>query len=137
MDAKQFLAIQLEDAGYQLEKCYEGISDTAMNLKVCEVAMTPKEILIHLGDVYKAFLAIHAGEKYEWGSYQPKDVSWSEVAAMRKVAVTSALASDSEDGMKMANAYILGHDNYHVGQVCLARIQSEPGFDPYSIYPHE
>ena len=134
MDAKQFLAIQLDDAGYQLEKCFQGISEAAMNLKVCDAAMTPRDILVHLGDVYKAFLVIQAGEKYEWGSYQPSEVSWGEVSEMRKAAVSSALASEGDEALKMANAYVLAHDYYHVGQVCLARVQTEPDFDPYSIY---
>ena len=139
MDAKQFLAFQLDDAGYQLDKCFDGISEEALNLKVCTSAMTPKEICVHLGDVYSAFVKMQAGEKHEWGSFKLNDdtwpAAWLEVKSLRNSASAAAKNVEGDDGQKMVNAYILGHDYYHVGQICLARVQTEPDFDPYSIYP--
>lgn len=138
MDAKQFLAFQLEDAGFQLSKCFEGISEEAVELKINDVGMTATEICQHLGDAYQAFLMTLAGEKYEWGSYKLADASmpaaWGLVSALREQAVAATLASNSAEVWKMANAYILAHDYYHVGQICLARARTEPDFDPYCIY---
>lgn len=138
MDAKQFLSFQLEDAGYQLAKCYEGISDAVLDAKVAD-GMTPREAYEHLGDAYRAYVATLAGEKYEWGSFRCADRSWAgmwrEVSEARNQAVAAAMAAEGDDALKMANAYLLGHEYYHVGQVCLVRIANDPDFDPYSIYP--
>lgn len=138
MDAKEFLAFQLADAMYQLSKCYEGISDAALNLRISEGGRSPRQICEHLGEVYQAFLTTLEGKKHQWGSFSFADASWPSVyestMELRLKAVQAIETSNDEEVLKMANTYLLAHDYYHIGQICLARVQSEREFDPYAIY---
>jgi hypothetical protein len=57
--------------------------------------------------------------------------TWSE---QRAKAVDAALSQDEDKGLKNAYEYIIGHDNYHVGNLVASRLQVEPEWDSYAIY---
>lgn len=137
MTAQDLLKDQLDDAGYQLDKSLEGMSDHAMDQKATPTAMTPREQVAHLMEAYTAFNTSCEGGKHEWGSYQPSSMQMpalmEEFRSLRGKAVSKALEGD-EARMKEAHAFIVGHDYYHVGQLCQARLAADPQWDPYSIY---
>lgn len=137
MTAQDLFREQLDDAGYQLDKSLEGASDQTLDHRATPQSMTPREQVAHLMEAYTAFNEECAGRKYEWGSTQPSSMQMpqlmEEFRGARSKAVANALQGD-EDRMKSAHAFVLGHDYYHVGQICQARLATEPDWDPYAIY---
>jgi hypothetical protein len=138
MNAQKLFEDQLADAGYQLDKVLEDMTPACLDHKVTEGSMTPKEQIAHLMEAYHAFQENAAGRKYEWNTYRPASTDAvaliAEFKAKRAATVATALASDSDDKLITAHKYILGHDYYHVGQMCLARLATQPDWDPYAIY---
>jgi hypothetical protein len=135
MDAKELLLWQLDYVGGQLEKAVEGLSDPAWGHKAWPGAMSPQEILLHVCDSHRAYLSASAGEKYEFGSFTLEDPSPPAlIAALREARERSKARILETDDLKMATEYTLAHDAYHVGQLCAARLDIEPEWDPYSIY---
>jgi len=138
MTAQHLLADQLADAGYQLDKLLEGMPEAALDHKVTPGAMTPREQVAHLMEAYHAFLETTAGRKHEWGSYRPvaQDTSAliSEFKVKRAQAVAAALDPANEAKLHEAHEFLIGHDYYHVGQMCLARIATQPDWNCYAIY---
>jgi hypothetical protein len=138
MTATELLKDQLDDAGYQLTKVLEGMPEEALDKKLTPSSMSPREQVGHLCEAYEAFKVSAAGGKYEWGSYQPDNLETSllvkELEAQRAKAVSAALNNPSDSTLKHAHEYILGHDYYHVGQMCLARLAVQTDWDPYAIY---
>ncbi|OJU65479.1 MAG: hypothetical protein BGO01_16610 [Armatimonadetes bacterium 55-13] len=136
MTAKELLINQLEDAGYQLEKAYEGIDESTLDHRITKDAMTPRETLVHLSEAYYAVIEDAAGRQHEWGSYVAPDTSWPGLwkiaSELRSKAVETTLSSP--DGAMKAHAYIIAHDYYHVGQVCLARLGCNSEWNAYAIY---
>jgi uncharacterized damage-inducible protein DinB len=139
MDIKKIIAMCLENTGYQLEKCFEGMREDTLDLRICPTTRTPREHMIHLCDVYNGYLKAAAGEEYEWGSFEPSDTSFEglkkTLQQLRGQAVEQALKAKNEQAVADAFDYIQAHECYHIGQICLTRIQNEPDWDPYSIYP--
>lgn len=138
MTAHQLFEQQLADAGYQLDNVLKAMPEACMDHKVTEGSMTPKEQIAHLMEAYHAFQESAAGRKYEWNTFRPASTETAaliaEFKAKRAATVATALAGDSEDKLITAHKYILGHDYYHVGQICLARLATQPDWDPYAIY---
>lgn len=138
MTALTLFQAQLEDAGFQLSKVLEGMPETAMDLKATEGGMSPREQIAHLMEAYEAFLCQSAGRDYEWGTFKPSRSDSNglidEFQVQRGKAIAAALAKEDDASLLQANMYILGHDYYHVGQLCLARLAAQPDWNPYSIY---
>lgn len=138
MTAHKLLEDQLQDAGYQLDKILEDMPAKTMDHKVTPGSMTPKEQVAHLMEAYEAFIETAAGRKYEWGSFHPASTEVSalmaEFKAKRAQAVAAALSTEDESMVIHAHKFITGHDYYHVGQMCLARLATQPDWDPYAIY---
>jgi hypothetical protein len=138
MTAHELLESQLADAGFQLDKTLEGMSDATLDHKVTPGAMTPREQVAHLMEAYHAFLETTAGRKHEWGSYHPaaQDAGGliAEFKAKRAQAVAAALDPAHEAKLHEAHEFLIGHDYYHVGQMCLARIATQPDWNSYAIY---
>jgi len=137
MTDKELLRHQIDDAGYQLTKVFEGIEETSLDSRVTEKAMTPREVVAHLAEAYQATIAAAAGKEHQWGSYAPADSSWpavwNEMMGLRERAAEAILESGKvTDG----NAFIVAHDYYHVGQICSLRLIKDPEWDAYSIYKH-
>ncbi len=138
MDAMEFTKSQVDLAGYKLEKAYEGASEQVIDLKICSEAMSPREIAAHLAECYQCVITEAPGGKFEWNSFSPSTTDWpalfDEMMALRELAVNACLKEGGESGAERAANYIVDHDNYHVGQLCLARLQANPDWDPLSIY---
>lgn len=138
MTAADLLKDQLDDAGYQLTKVLEDMPEEALDKKLTPDCMSPREQVAHLCEAYEAFRINSAGGKYEWGTYKldsPDTASlMKEFQSQRQGVVDQALKNPSEETIKHAHAYILGHDFYHVGQMCQARLAVQPDWNPYAIY---
>lgn len=138
MTGKSLLEHEMTQSGNQLSACLNGMSEAAMDMPCSPVGMTPRAILEHLCEAYEAFILSCKGGTYNWGSFAIPDKSTENVKAvfteLRNRAVTSALESDDETNQKHAYDYIVAHDNYHVAQLVLSRLQVEPEWDSYSIY---
>jgi hypothetical protein len=137
MTAIELLRYEMDHVGKQIDICLDGMSEAAFSTKCAPNGMTPAQVVEHLADAYEAYLVTVRGEKYEFGSFviEPKTPenlrrSW---ANQRAKAVAVAMAGDDK-GMTEAYDYIVGHDNYHVGQLVLSRLQAEPEWDSYAIY---
>jgi hypothetical protein len=138
MTAHDLLKDQLDDAGYQLSKVLEGIPEEAMEFRATPGSMNAREQIPHLMEAYQAYIDQCAGRKYEWGTLRPKSTETKalidEFAGQRSKAVDTALSTDSEEAIKGAHMYVLGHDYYHVGQLCQARLAVQPDWNSYAIY---
>jgi hypothetical protein len=138
MTPKELIQYQMDDAGFQLSKVLEGLTEEQMDAKVCGSTMSPRETMAHLCDCYQAVITETAGGKHEWGSLQIADSSSDALTAflwdMRKRAVEAVMASDDDKWLRGAYGYICAHDCYHVGQLATLRVERTPGWDPYSIY---
>jgi hypothetical protein len=138
MTAAELLKDQLDDSGFQLSKVLEGMSEKCLDHKITTEAMTPREQVAHLCEAYEAFRVNSAGGKYEWGSYvapsQDMAALKTEFEKKRGEAVAQAENNPTPETMKSACDFIVGHDFYHVGQMCLARLAIEPEWNCYSIY---
>jgi|SRR5579862_9266229 len=136
MTANQLLDYQISQSGRQVEACLSGMTSEAFESKTN--GMSPQEILIHLSEAYQAFLTVAKGEKHNWGSFVVADRSMSAVLDifrnLRQEAAELAASTGEEAVIKEGYDYVVAHDNYHVGQLVLSRLQSEPGWDAYSIY---
>jgi len=136
MTDKELLSQQIDDAGYQLEKVFEGIEDASLDFRLTEHAMTPRELLSHLSECYVATVAAAEGKEHAWGTYTAPDTSWPAIwnntKDLRAKATTAALGA--EDFAMKASGLMVGHDYYHVGQMCAIRLVKDPSWDAYSIY---
>jgi uncharacterized damage-inducible protein DinB len=138
MTAADLIKYELDSVGYQLTQVFAGIPEAAHNARACGTGMTSREMLEHLCEVYQAMLTESGGGKHEWGSYSIEDKSWPSLMAtmerLRGEAVAAALASSDETRLKSAAQYLVLHDAYHVGQMSLVRMESDPSWNPYCIY---
>ena len=136
MTDKELLRHQIDDAGYQLSKVFEGIEETSLDFRLTEKAMTPREILAHLSECYLATVEMAAGREHSWGSYTAPDSSWpalwNNTKELRDKAAEAALGAD--DFVLKGNSFIVAHDYYHVGQMCAVRLVRDANWDAYSIY---
>jgi hypothetical protein len=135
MTAKELLQIQFDDAGYMLDKAFDGI-DESLDAKLTEQSMSPRELAAHLAECYTAILSETKGEKHQWGSYKPQSSEWpalwNEVKDLRARATEAAV--NKEGWEAHANGFGPAHDYYHVGQLVALRLTKDPEWDPLSIY---
>ena len=138
MDTRELLQYELDKVGKQIDRCLDGLTEAGYDTKCAVKGMTPREMLVHLAEVYEAFMASMRGETYEWGSYKLEDTSTQNVRRVfskgRSKAVEIALASLEDKVIKGTYDYLVGHDNYHVGQLVLSRMQVDAEWDPEAIY---
>jgi len=138
MTARELLETTLNTAGFQITRIFEGLPSESWNLLVTPEGMTPTGIAQHLCECYHAFSEIADGRKHEWGSYKvgsdkPEDLI-EAMKTKRGAAVSAALNSTDEKVVKESVEYLALHDAYHVGQLSLLRLRTEPDWDPYSLY---
>ncbi|MDQ2987018.1 MAG: DinB family protein [Armatimonadota bacterium] len=140
MTAQELLRFQLDDLGFQLQACLEPMTEAQLDTRPAQQGGTPRETVEHLCEAYMAFLAGVDGEKWSWGTFSIEDKSKGNLLAtfseIRGRAVAAVCASDDEKCLKEAHAYIVAHDAYHVGQLCLVLMTTDPDWDAYSIYNH-
>lgn len=140
MTANELLKKQIEDVSYQLSKVLEGVDESALDFKIGPTAMTIREIVEHLCEVYTAVETESKGASHEWGSFSIEDKSWSNLTvhfqALRAKALEIVEAAEDEKAILNASAFVVAHDYYHVGQIATLRLATDPAWDPYSIYNH-
>lgn len=138
MTEKELLRHQIDDAGYQLDKVFEGIEEASLDYRLTEHAMTPREIAAHLCECYVATSAAAAGTEHSWGTYTAPDTSWpalwNTTKSLRAEATETAL--NTADFATKVHSFVIAHDYYHVGQMCAVRLVRDPEWDAYSIYSH-
>lgn len=135
MTTQELLQLQFDDAGYQLDKVFEGL-DASLDFRLTEKSMTPRETAAHLGECYVAMVKESNGEKHEWGTYEAPTTEWPAVwNDMKDLRAKATAAVNSKPGLESsASSYIIAHDYYHVGQMVATRMARDPEWDPYSIY---
>lgn len=136
MNANDLLRLQIEDAGYQLDKALTGLPEELTSFRF-ENGMTPFEQVTHLTEAYVALEKMLAGAEHEWGSYTLEGKSWPEALETMKTqrATTSEkVLKGDDDAIKKGTDFIVGHDYYHVGQLAAIRVAKDPAWDPMSIY---
>lgn len=140
MTAVELTRYQLNDSGFQLEKCLEKLSDEQLDTKAAPQGMTARDMVEHLCEAYQAYVASAEGKEHQWGAFSIDDKSKENLLKTfreeRAKAVQTALTHTEEKNLKNAYAYLTAHDAYHVGQLCLVNLATNPGWDPYSIYNH-
>ena len=137
MTASEFLQHELADLDFMLDKVYEGIDEQALDLKMTSQAMTAREIAVHLAECYLAAHEVANGRKYPWGTYKAETTAWPALfqeMKTRRAAAVEACKSDSDEVLKAGYAYIVGHDSYHVGQLCLIRLEADATWNAHCIY---
>jgi hypothetical protein len=132
------LKTTLDAAGMQVEKVLDGMPETSMDARLTAEGMTPRQILQHLTECYVAFKAEASGGSHEWGTYASADQStvalFSDWKRLRSEAADLALGSADPKLQEKAMDFMALHDAYHVGQLCLIRLQAQPDWNIYSIY---
>ncbi len=120
-----------------LEKTFEGLTEAEADHRFGHL-MSPRQHATHLSEAYVAAVKHAKGEKHDWGSYQPAGSTWDAVLqdwrTRRAEAVEALLGAGDDESLKSASDYIVGHDHYHVGQMCSVRLNLNPQWNAYSIY---
>jgi len=140
MTANELLNKQLKDVSFQLEKVLSGVTEDALDFKIAPSAMTIRQLVEHLCEVYTALEAESRGASHSWGTFRVEDKSWSNLTtqftSLRSKAIEIASAAEDDKALLSASAYIVAHDFYHVGQIATLRLATDSTWDPYSIYNH-
>lgn len=137
MTAKELIKSIVDNAGFQLAQCVEGVDEAHADLKLHADSMSFRVTFAHLIECCHAALEHAEGRDYEWGTFKPQSAALAplveEWRAIRARA-TEVLVSDDEKLIKLAADYIGGHDYYHVGQLVTLRLSFEPTWNSYAIY---
>ena len=125
---------------YQLDKVLTGVSDADLDFKIAPTAMSIREIVEHLCEVYTAVETMSKGGEHAWGTFSIEDKSWANLTAqyksLRAKALAIAHAASDDKAINSASDFLVGHDYYHIGQLASLRLATDSTWDPYSIYNH-
>ncbi len=130
MTARQLLEFELDQVAKQIEVVLSDLPDERYDVKCSPVGMSPREILAHLCEACDAFVCYAKGEKYTWGSLV---VETPNLATWRRYR-EAAVAAVTDENLKLAYDFLVGHENYHVGQLAQVRLQIQPEWDTNEIY---
>lgn len=137
MNASELLRHQIDDIGFQLSQCYAGWSQDRLDEALIEGGLSGRATLEHLTECYVAASQEAAGNKHAWGTYKFPDPAWEPALAewkSRRDAAAVLVCADDEACLKRGHAYIVGHDAYHVGQLCQLRMKLDPEWNANAIY---
>ncbi|MCC6686573.1 MAG: DinB family protein [Fimbriimonadaceae bacterium] len=139
MSAPEFLISGLNAAAKQINAVFSNIAADHWDRRATSEAMTPLESIRHLAHCYTAFMSEARGQSWDWrapfdlGVTEPEDIL-AKANELRAQAVDMVKSSTDETIYEKAINYILLHDAYHVGQMALFRMQTDPTWDPHSLY---
>ena len=140
MTAIELLTYQLDDVGFQISKVLEGVKESDLDFKPVPTAMSIREQIEHLCEVYTAVEEESRGVEHAWGQFSVADKSWGNLtvvfASLRAKAVEVVSVPKDEKAYIAASGFMVGHEYYHIGQLASLRIATDPSWDPYSIYRH-
>lgn len=138
MDAKELAEQAIKNSGRQIEKVYEGLPEADYDKKLCESAMTPRQMLEHFCECYHNSVPYADGIQPDWGNYTVEDKStenlWKVYHETRQAAAEKALTLDGPKLAEIALGFITLHDTYHVGQLCQLRVHLDANWNAYAIY---
>ena len=138
MTANELLRYEIDQVGFQIRACLDDMPEAGMDAPCGPGAMSPRDLLEHMCEAYVALIASCQGKKHEWGSFSVSDKSTDNLKSTyfttREQAVEAVLAKDDDASIKHAYDFVVGHDNYHVGQFVLSRLQVQPDWNSYAIY---
>jgi len=125
-------------SGKQLQKVLEGLPPEQLEFRANPVMMSNRELLGHLVDTYRAYVAERDGRTYEWGSFSPAGLSAEDLGSAyvesRTGALAAAQAATTNEALVSGLGFIVLHDGYHIGQFCANRMAADPNWNPYVIY---
>lgn len=109
----------------------------AFDKKATAASMSAKETVSHLAECFVAVEAALDGLEYQWGAppdlgERPQEVS--EEFFRRRSSTAARLVAAGDKGATLGVDYLAMHEQYHIGQLCLLRMEFEPGWNAYSIY---
>ena len=139
MSAPAFLIHSLDSAAKQVHAVFTGINGDLWNHQVVPEAMSPIQTATHLAHCYTAFLAEAAGEHWDWskpfelGTSEPGE-ALNKMNSLRNEAIDVLKSTSDEAVITKAVDFLLMHDCYHVGQMAIFRMNTDPSWDPYSLY---
>jgi uncharacterized damage-inducible protein DinB len=138
MSIQTLLNLALKDTRFQVDQVFEGIDENLADLRCLPKAQSPRETLEHLCEACHALILFTQGKDYQWGTYHLQDKSLNNLRStysqLRSEVESLASKVQSEEKAIKFLDYITNHESYHVGQLCLMRMQSTPSWDPYLIY---
>lgn len=137
MTAKELLQSLVDNAGFQLSQCVEGVDEANADQKLHDDAMSFRVTFAHLIECCHAALEHAEGRDYAWGTFKATSTDFASlVEEWRAIRAKAAevLMSDDEKLIKLGADYIAGHDYYHVGQLVTLRLSFEPTWNSYAIY---
>jgi uncharacterized damage-inducible protein DinB len=138
MSIHDFAKGAMASSGRQLEQVLAGLKEEHADVKVGSIAMSARETVAHLTDCYLCSVDAAEGKEPKFGSYSGAGKSWTELQKeldeSRAAAVDKILALPEDKIGDFSLNYVILHDAYHVGQLALVRIQTDPNWDAYSIY---
>lgn len=138
MTAKELLLAQIDETQYMVEQVLKGWPDGDQAERLHAAGLTVRQQVAHLSECYIAFTTQAKGGSHEWGSWSSGASNLAEELAIwstnRAEAVATLITSERDEDMKHATDFIVGHDHYHVGQLCALRFVVEPDWNAYAIY---
>lgn len=101
--------------------------------------MSPIATAVHLAHCYSAFLAVSQGQSWDWEA--PFDLGVAapiavldKAFALRAECMSRIQSTESDSVIEQGIDFLLMHDCYHVGQLAAFRLNTDPSWDPSSIY---
>ena len=120
-----------------VSQVFAGLDESGADYKHANL-LTAKETAAHLCECYVMLDSRIRGEEYQWGTYKVGESSWEgiqrEMGELRARASEAALTAGDDKSLWYLNEFMVGHDQYHVGQMCAVRLARDPEWDAYSIY---
>lgn len=107
--------------------------------KLTPAAMSPMETAEHICHVYHAIMEVAKGATFDWSlPYSSGETTLAgriaKFNAMHAQALEVIAANPTDKVLEEALDFVSLHNAYHVGQICLLRMDKEEGWNPYSIY---
>lgn len=137
MDATTFAHKTIQDSGNQILACLAGVTEEMAVAKPIEQAMSLREMVGHLLEASIAIQSMATGGTHEWGSVSDPGGDFASLLQKFREERTKAIdiaLNHIESSPEFAQAYLIGHEYYHVGQMVTNRLTQQPDWDHYSIY---
>jgi hypothetical protein len=138
MTAKELIHYQLQSSRHMLLAVLNTIPEASLEVCAAEQDMSSIDSLNHLAESYEHLIELSYGRKMAWGKFDIRSLPWAkmlnEAISIRDRAL-AAVPGDTDEELKLLNLYVLEHELYHIGRLCLIALKTVPDWNPYSIYP--
>jgi hypothetical protein len=135
MTASELLQFQLDETGKMLRRAFDGVDDRSADFEIGGM-MSPRKQAAHLIRCYRACEDVSKGKEPAWETYDVDDSDWGSLMQLMEPDRSRAVSGVTDDrkSIENANTFILGHDHYHIGQLCAIRLAMDPDWNAYAIY---